>query len=180
MEFTLFYKGHISTKEKVKVKHKIRRAFHSQLLKMRELPPLIDHPEWFQEPFPEELHKTVGGNDFICLVSHKLKMYVDLQITLYSAYKNRSFKDIDNKLKILFDALQMPRVKGEIPVNWTPEKKEKPLLCLLSDDKLIYKLHVDTDFILQEDFFEKEEMACIIKIKIKSNKFSDQFRDLMV
>ena len=182
MEFTLFYKGVIPSKNKVKVKvkHEIRCAFHSQLLKMRQLPPLVYHSDWFQNPFPKELHKLISGNDFICLVSHKLKMYVDLQIILYSAYKNRSFKDIDNKLKILFDALQIPRTNREIPSDWTPGKTERPLLCLLSDDKLIYKLHVDTDYILADNFFKPEEMLCIIRVKIKANQHSDKFRDLTV
>jgi hypothetical protein len=187
MEFTLVYKGKVNDgkvdkKKRIEVIHEIRLNFHQQLKALIKLPPLNDHQNWFNKlSYPKELHKSVDGKDFISLVSSDLKMYVDLRIDLFSAYKNRSFKDIDNKLKIICDALQVPREKKNIPLQWVQNSKtERPLICLLSDDKLIYKLNVDTDYILKNDFFEKDEMLCIIKVKIKGNKYHTDFIDLII
>ena len=183
MEFTLFYQGVLSTKNKrrIVVVNDLRREFHNQLKMLLKLPPLVDHPDWFREPFPKQLHKEFNNLNFVCLVSNKLKMYVDLEMTLLAQYKNRNFKDIDNKVKIIGDGLQIPNQKSHIPIDYKPAKEENPLICLLSDDRLIYKLKVDTDYILNEKAFrERDEMICLIKVKIKGNKHNDEFKDLMV
>jgi hypothetical protein len=118
MQFTLFYQGMISTKneKRIDVVHKLRLDFHFQLKALLELPPLADHKDWFTKPYPEQLHKGYDGMDFICLVTQKLKMYVELSIDILSQYKNRNFKDIDNKIKIIGDALQIPNQKSHIPI----------------------------------------------------------------
>jgi hypothetical protein len=187
MEFTLFHKGKVNdgktdNKKRKDVVHDIRLEFHRQLTALRHLPPLNDnHKDWFECSQENKLFKAVDNKNFICLVSTDLKMYVDLHVDIFSAYKNRSFKDIDNKLKIIFDALQIPQKKAELPNNWTQSgKDENPLICLLSDDKLIYKLQVDTDYILQKEFFKHEEIACFIKVKIKSNKYNLDYIDLII
>ena len=180
MRFTLSYKGVIPTKEYNKLKHDIRLEFDKQLMNLLKIPPLKKHPEWFKMPYPEELYKKVGNNDFIHLVTNKLNMFVNLKIQIYSKYRNRSFKDIDNKLKIIFDALQVPREKKNIPSSWNSKLNDRPILCLLSDDRLIYSLKVDTDYILDTNLLKTEELFVIIKVEIKSNVFNSKFADLFV
>ena len=55
--------------------------------------------------------------------------------------------DIDNRLKVLFDALRMPKNCDEVK-GFTPEPDEKPFLCLLEDDSLITEVSVTTDLLL--------------------------------
>lgn len=54
--------------------------------------------------------------------------------------------DIDNRIKVLFDALRMP-TDNEIR-GFTPEQDEVPFLCLLEDDVLIAEFKVTTDRLL--------------------------------
>ena len=108
-------------------------------------------------------------------------MFVNLKVHFYSKYRNRSFKDIDNKLKIIFDALQVPREKKNLPASWERKSNGRPILCLLSDDRLIYNFSVDTDYILDENFFKNsDELFVTIKVEIKSNVYNTKFADLFV
>jgi hypothetical protein len=55
--------------------------------------------------------------------------------------------DIDNRIKLLFDALKMPRHSNELPSD-PPASDENPLYCLLEDDSLITEVKVTTDQLL--------------------------------
>lgn len=55
--------------------------------------------------------------------------------------------DIDNRIKVLFDALRMPQSCDEIQ-GFTPGPDEVPFFCLLEDDKLINEVRVTTDRLL--------------------------------
>ena len=55
--------------------------------------------------------------------------------------------DIDNRMKVLLDALRMPQECQEV-VGDSPTSDEDPFLCLLRDDSLITKLTIETDHLL--------------------------------
>jgi|SRR5438552_6206595 len=55
-------------------------------------------------------------------------------------------RDIDNRIKVLFDALRLPTI-DEIR-DFRREQHEVPFLCLLEDDSLITELKVTTDRLL--------------------------------
>ena len=55
-----------------------------------------------------------------------------------------NFGDIDNRIKVLFDALRMPVDVKELG-GYTIDKDEDPFFCLLEDDRLITSLTVTTD-----------------------------------
>src|SRR5206468_1768300 len=57
--------------------------------------------------------------------------------------------DIDNRLKTLFDALRIPNNADETKGYPTPSADETPFYCLLADDKLISKVSVETDILLE-------------------------------
>jgi len=59
----------------------------------------------------------------------------------------RSGGDIDNRLKVLFDALRMPQTCDEVCGD-SPTPDEDPFFCLLEDDKLISKVAVETNWLL--------------------------------
>jgi len=57
--------------------------------------------------------------------------------------------DLDNRLKTLFDALRIP-VLNERYSGRSPGDDEKPYFyCVLEDDKLITKVSVETDQLLE-------------------------------
>jgi hypothetical protein len=56
--------------------------------------------------------------------------------------------DIDNRLKTLLDALRIPEATENYSKR-TPSAGEVPFFCLLEDDKLITKVSVETDRLLE-------------------------------
>jgi hypothetical protein len=59
----------------------------------------------------------------------------------------RNGGDIDNRVKVLFDGLRMPKSAAEIG-GFAPEPDEDPFFCLLEDDSLITEVSVTTDRLL--------------------------------
>jgi len=55
--------------------------------------------------------------------------------------------DIDNRIKVLFDALRIPQNPGELP-DGPPGPGEDPFHCLLEDDRFITSVKVTTDRLL--------------------------------
>ena len=55
--------------------------------------------------------------------------------------------DLDNRVKTLIDALQIPRQKSELG-GALPSDDEDPFFCLLEDDRLIYDFRVESDRLL--------------------------------
>ena len=51
--------------------------------------------------------------------------------------------DIDNRIKVLFDALRMPQGCQEL-AGYNPTEDENPFFCLLEDDRLITEVKVTT------------------------------------
>ena len=205
MEFTLYIHGQINSKDNPSAIHKIRRELHYQLNQLWKLDPWKKNGKnlWQKNPWEDieldkwkiknELFQKRHGKNFICLATSNLDMYVELSFNFFVP-KNTSFRDIDNKLKTLCDALKLPdkrKRKKDSPKyikSWVQNKKENPLVCLLEDDDLIYKLSAETDFFLdgRKKFFESEgnkyrhQMLCVINVKIKGNRDIDQYNDLIV
>ena len=73
-------------------------------------------------------------------------MYVELDIRIYVP-RNTTFRDIDNKLKTVCDGLRLPERRDETIYS-------NPLICLLEDDDLIYKLNTDVDYLMNTDHVE--------------------------
>jgi hypothetical protein len=59
----------------------------------------------------------------------------------------RSGGDIDNRIKVLFDALKIPRDPDELG-DQKPDADENPFFCLLEDDRLITEVKITTDKLL--------------------------------
>lgn len=56
--------------------------------------------------------------------------------------------DIDNRIKVLFDALKMPK-RGEFQPMDTARPDEDPFFCVVEDDSLITEIKVTTDRLLE-------------------------------
>ena len=53
--------------------------------------------------------------------------------------------DLDNRLKVLFNALRLPSDCDEMPAH---KLSEEPVYCLLEDDRLISEIRVTADHLL--------------------------------
>ena len=180
MEFTLYIQGQVNSDDS-QSKREVRLQFHKQLKLLWELPPWKKNNSslWRENNDSNELYKKISGKDFIYLVSKDLDMYVVLKFNFFLP-KYTSFRDIDNKLKTFCDALQLPSECDASSIS------EDLFICLLENDELIYKLDVDTDFILDiknqdESFFNgNHDMLCVINVKIKGNRYIDKYNDLII
>ncbi len=80
--------------------------------------------------------------------------------------------DIDNRLKTLFDALQMPHNGQEIG-SQIPSSEEEPFFVLLEDDEMIANVSVTTDRLL--DFPAQEQnnrdyAVLVINVKLQTTQ----------
>jgi hypothetical protein len=149
-------------------KHDIRLAIHWQLKELwRSYPSLNGSGENrpkillagptgpFTEPVidPDKLaarHAMYGFN-FVPLVTQELDLVCAIDILFLRPDRPGSVVwagDIDNRLKTLLDAFRLPEA-AEGYSQRKPGKGEMPLYCLLEDDKLISKVAVETDRLLQ-------------------------------
>jgi hypothetical protein len=199
MEFTLYIKDEVKSNGTTRQKHILRLKFHKQLKQLWELDWWSkgnSKVSWLVKSKRNKLYRKHLQKHFICLVRENMHTYAELSINFYVP-KNTSFNDIDNKLKTICDALQLPNKstnkndnsKDNFKIeNWEQKNAEYPLICLLENDNLIYKLNTDVDFILDEDFFKNSDgrrnrnsMLCIINVKIKGNlQLEQEYNDLII
>lgn len=113
----------------------------------------------------------INGFKFVSLVHRSLAVVAELDVRfLFPPKKTISpmsmvTRDVDNKLKTLFDGLRIPQLRQEIPETWTPNSEQSPLFCLLEDDSLIAKVSVSSGYCLRP--LELEEVVVILNVKVK-------------
>jgi hypothetical protein len=176
MEFRLTYAGPLPATQgnkvgsprspKLQQKHEIRQKLHPQLKRLWDITPFLstggrsgpsaiiteDSPDvpphdvaWLAAKY------SLYGWNFVPLVTEDLNLICGLDILFLRPQAPGqviSAGDLDNRLKTLFDALRIP-VPEERYSGRVPEDDEKPLFCLLADDKLITKVSVETDQLLE-------------------------------
>ena len=180
MEFTLVYQGKLKANGEIKEKQCLRRIFHRQLKQLWEtnIFKSVGNRYFLDDNPPKgntSIIQKVGKFRFAPLVTQRLHLYAELSIIMLRPEPAGAIitqgGDIDNRLKTLFDSLRMPKNEGEIPKNDSPEEKdENPFFCLLEDDKLVTKLSVDTDQLLEplESTDVRAFVNLMIHVKIKA------------
>ena len=177
MEFRLTYEGPLPATQRNEVgsvrslklqrKHDIRRTFHLQLKRLWEITPFLNTgarsgssaliTEESEGPIDlarETLAAKYGQDPwgFVPLVTAQLNLICALDILMLRPHAPGdviSAGDLDNRLKTLFDALRIP-VPNERYSGRSPADDEKPYFyCLLEDDKLVTKVSVETDQLLE-------------------------------
>ena len=176
MEFRLTYEGPLYSTQKDPVngqpdkraehKHDIREVFHHQLKRLWDIVPFLKTGErsgpnaLILEQSPDELKYDIDtlaekhalyGFNFIPLVTFDMNLICGLDILfLRDGPPGQVLQsgDIDNRLKTLFDAMRIP-LANERYCDKQPEADTTPFFCLLEDDKLITKVSVETDQLLQ-------------------------------
>lgn len=172
MEFTLYYRGPISAKRKGNAleKHNLRRHFHGQLMEPWNQPPLNEHfdlidPDFEPPPDPSRsdiivvggkkpnLVEQVGAYNYTSVVSEKIRLVADLTITFLRPGPpgglRDKYGDLDNRIKTLLDGLKKPNHKNALPTDGSLADDPDPLYCLLEDDRLISRLDIKSDQLLE-------------------------------
>lgn len=110
---------------------------------------------------------------FVPLVTRKLGLSCELDIVFLRneppgyIFDERT-GDVDGRLKVLFDALRMPDSrKHELPATDQPQDGEYPFFCLLEDDKLITRVSVETERLLEKDL-KRTEVELLIRVTLKT------------
>lgn len=176
LRFRLFYEGRFlsangdpqraQADKKADHKHEIRRVLHRQMRDLwserRFLRSGMTSGEIFglkgeRKPLKDKLadiSPVINGFRFIPLVHENLDLLCDLKILLMRRDRpgdrpGRAFnpRDIDNRLKVLFDALKMPVDAAELGDNH-PSGDDNPMFVLLQKDELISSVSVETDDLL--------------------------------
>lgn len=158
MRFTLTYDGPLHVRGKAPAKQAVREAFHPQLVELWGYEPLVhsqfllDAPDQANpgEPFQRGVSvlTRVGAQAYAPLVSKKLKLNAELDVLLLRAGPAGSVLtgqgDIDNRLKVLFDALSVPTLQQAHPCSGGLGTEATPLHTLLEDDDMVTRVNVDT------------------------------------
>lgn len=197
MDFRLGYAGDLlkaqgagKGKRRVWEKHQIRLHFHHQLKNLWATHPLLKfynqvshfegtrgfagHHVSHHRTTIDSLAQSYGG--YVPLVNELHGMYCDLDILFLRAepvgnlLKHTSGGgDIDNRMKVLFDALGIPKPGQLQPKPEEDEPDPKPLFVLLSDDSLITSIKVTTDRLLTSEGSDDPAEACLIlHVHVKS------------
>jgi len=191
LEFRLTYGGLVlgasRSDTRVRHKHDIRRAFHPQLRRWWDVTPALDamfdppaeslnfnRNEWNKRRDTLPQRFQCGGYRFVPLVTADLGLICGIDILFLRPDAPGSLiqsGDIDNRLKTIFDALRMPGPDAVELGGNTPAEGENPFYCLLQDDRLISRVSVETDILLQPTSHENannpNDARLLITVKLK-------------
>lgn len=122
------------------------------------------------------LPTDIGQFCFLPLVMKKMSLICELDI-LFLRNEPRghiinSGGDIDNRLKVLFDALRPPQGPNELPAIATPKSEEDPFFCLLEDDSLITTVRVESERLLESSSTPKGHVRLVIRVTVKAERLS--------
>jgi hypothetical protein len=187
VEFRLIYRGKLpaasASSSRSTDKHRIRVEFHKQLkilwqehrsLHGWETQPaemITSVPRTLADIWADQYERC--GRRFLPLVCDRLGIACSLDILFLRRDNPGGFivnrGDIDNRLKVLFDALRVPVHCDEIPKEWAPGEDEQPLYCLMEDDRLIHEVKVTTDHLIlpRVDGESVNDVVLVIHVKTK-------------
>lgn len=187
VNFRLTYSGPLkaaSTSDTRRLdKHAIRAVFSRQLEQLfKDRDVLID--EFKNERLGESVRamtRTYRRGPFLCfpLVREELNLVCDLDILFLRREKPGALVsgggDIDNRIKVLFDALRVPQDENEVR-GLQPETDDTVLVCLTEDDRLITGFRVTTDTLLEPPQWASEQnhVQLIINVEVKATKLTER------
>jgi hypothetical protein len=168
VEFRLVYDGRLpsaSNRSRVKEKHDIRKAVHKQLVQLVEIRKMVEDRHTIMSK-----RIKVSGFSFVPLVTKEHAVFCEIDILFLRSGPPGSVTiggDLDNRLKVLFDALRVPHHENELPKNVTPaEDEQERFRCLLEDDSLITGHTVTTDRLLLPSA-DDSQVRLILHVRIE-------------
>jgi hypothetical protein len=189
MQFRLLYQGILRSNGDVEDKFAIRRQFHPQLRRLWLEHPLLSKQcsMWGAaeaqsaggDPFDLGVRRLadthLNGFRFMPLSRKDWHLRCSLDVLFLRREKpGKVFMrgDIDNRLKTLFDAVQMPHLGQDIG-DQVPGVDEDPLYVLLEEDDLVADVSVTTDRLLsfpKEYEFTKDYAVLVIDVKLQATQ----------
>ncbi len=172
MEFTLYYRGKLDANGSRKEKHDLRLHFSQQLHELWSHK--ADRPDLFFRALPDltkdSFSKEVGPLRFAALVTKGHVAEIDITMLRPEAPGSIISRggDIDNRIKTLLDGLRVPTSANELPDDLS--KSDDVLLCLLEDDKLVTRLSVQTQQLLERDV---GGTLVVLLLSVRTKKLSD-------
>ncbi len=178
MQFRLLYEGPLKSSRNATLadKHMIRMALHPQIKALWQYSPLSDHAHMLRETcLPGDVAIWERSNDilFSPLVTQNNNLSCEISMTLLRQQRPGQLLgeggDIDNRLKMLFDALRKPSTQEarDTPVAALPN--DEPIHCLLQDDALVTKVSVETDRLLRPAK-DPLDLVAIIQVQLVLSK----------
>lgn len=162
MQFRLIYQGVLPAASKRQnrcaEKHHIRKAIHKQLSQLWSTQPDLEQAKhWVYQGKQHYIEMVADGYArcgfrFLPLIG---RTFGSVACSLDILFLRRDQPgnlikhggDIDNRIKVLFDALKMPERCDELDGS-SPDADENPFYCLLEDDRLITDVKITTDRLL--------------------------------
>jgi len=176
MRFTLTYDGDLPSKASAPEKQRIREAFHPQLRELWTHRPLSDHPGYLQPTDDQGAISAVlqpGPHTFVALVNSSMCFTAELDILMLRPERPGSIilagGDIDNRLKTLLDSLRAPSGKNrqEYDEITMSSSIEDPIHTLLEDDRLVTRINVNTDRLLNPP--SSHHMRLVIGVTVNAS-----------
>ena len=94
--------------------------------------------------------QNIGQNRFVSLIRDEMSMICELDILFLrkepKGHLVNHAGDLDNRIKVLFDALRVPLSDSELP---STAVLPDPFFCLLQDDRLITRVSVTSERLLE-------------------------------
>lgn len=174
MDFTLKFAGELPSQQaraQKNAKHAMRLRFHEQLAMLwaqhawlkqydpASLQIASSHGAYHDVPRPVDgrgllFRAPLGPFHFVPLVNRIHLVHCHLAIRLHRPLERGGIiydgGDVDNRLKILFDGLRMPKELKELPDDGQATSAEPRIFhCLLEDDALITKVSVESFMLLK-------------------------------
>lgn len=121
-----------------------------------------------------------GAFCFVPLVTENQFLYAELDILFLRAeapgriFATNQGGDLDNRLKVLFDALRVPE-SSELPPAANPSADEEPFFCLLQNDYLITAARVESERLLVDAAKpERDRVRLVVRVTVKAHEFSKE------
>jgi hypothetical protein len=141
--------------------------------------------QWEEATTPlrtEPKHKmrwhNVGPFEFAPLVTQLLDLVCELDILFLRAeppgslFTTNMAGDLDNRLKVLFDALRMPRELNELPKFAAPDEQETPFFCLLENDNLITAVRLESERLLKFKEEARNQVELVVRVTVKATRLT--------
>lgn len=111
---------------------------------------------------------------FVPLVSSHLNLICELDILFLRAeppgklFTTNHAGDLDNRLKVLFDALRMPADVNELPPAFEPSPGEQICYCLLENDNLVTAVRLESERLLDVPASTPNLVELVVRVAIKT------------
>ena len=184
MQFRLVYQGKLPSagrsESRIKEKHAIRKVLHKQLAQLWQCQPILS--QYLTEDRPNERSGAEKMADKFEMCGFRFlpllhDYFGSLACALDILFLRRDQPgdlikyggDIDNRIKVLFDALRMPQEPYELN-RLKPGEDENPFFCLLQDDRQITEVNINTDRLLTPQTTDENinDIHLIIHVKTLS------------